>query len=169
MSTGPTVDRVLEAQKRSALRWLWLSGLVVVLAGVGVVLWLVLGTDTKATISYDGTNAVYSGPSQLEAYPNNQTFRLVNNSDSTVDFAFAPVKADALGVITEQEAREWGLTQLDPPPWVGNGGHIAMLVPGGEIIEEADMTFTSGRTYEFVVWDRSQQVAHWVGWIETTE
>lgn len=169
MSAGPTVDRVPGVEKRRSLRWVWLSGLVVVLAGVGVVLWLVLGTDTKATISYDGTDAVYSGPSKLDAYPNHQTFRLVNNSDNTVDFAFAPVKADALGDITEQEAGEWGLTQQDPPPWVGNGGHIAMLVPGGETVEDVDMTFTSGRTYEFVVWDRMQQVAHWVGWIETTE
>lgn len=168
MNAGSTDDRVPEATERRSLRWLWLSGLVLALAGVGVVLWLLLATDSKATISYDGTNAVYSGPSELEAYPNHQTFRLVNNSDNTVDFAFAPVEADALGVVTEQEAAEWGLTQQDPPPWVGNRGHLAMLVPSGETIE-ADMTFMSGRTYEFVVWDRTQQLAHWVGWIEATE
>jgi hypothetical protein len=51
---------------------------------------------------------------------------------------------------------------------VENSDHIAMLVPSGETIE-ADATFISGRTYEFVVWDRTQQVAHWVGWIEATE
>lgn len=168
MSMGPTVDRVPEATERRSLRWLWLSGLILLLGGVGVVLWLVLSTDSKATISYDGTNAAYSGPSELEAYPDHQLFRLVNNSDNTVDFAFAPVKADALGEITEQEAIEWGLTQQDAPPWVENSDHIAMLVPSGETIE-ADATFISGRTYELVVWDRTQQVAHWVGWIEATE
>jgi hypothetical protein len=168
MSTAPTIEREPDTTERRSLRWLWWSVLVLVLAGVGVALWLLLAADTQASITYDGVEAVYSGPSELEAYPNLQSFRLVNNSDNSVDFAYAPVKADALADITKEEASAWGLTHTDAPPWVGNGDHLAMLVGSGDIIE-VDATFIAGRTYEFVVWDRAQTEAHWVAWIEASE
>lgn len=168
MSTAPVVDRAPDTTERREITWLWWAVLIVVLAGAGVALWLLLPGDTQATISYDGTTAVYSGPSQLEAYPDLQTFQLVNDSDNSIDFAYGAVQADALEEITEEEARAWGLTHTDPPPWVGEGNHLAMYVTSGETLE-ADAAFIAGRTYEFVVWDRAQERAHWVAWIEATE
>lgn len=167
MSTAPTIDREPDTTERRSLRWLWLSGLVLVLAGVGVALWLLLATDTGATITYDGTTAVYSGPSELAAYPDLQPVRLVNNSDNTVDFAYIQVRPDVLAGVTEEEAIDWGASHPDDraPWWFGSVTHMAMLVDSGETIE-VDAVFIPGRTYELGVWDRTQYRGHWVAWLE---
>jgi hypothetical protein len=123
------------------------------------------GGDQQPTLTFDGTLAVYTGPSELEAYPEVQTFRLVNNSEARVDFAFAPIKPEEFEGVTEQDAIEWGLTETNAPPWVGNPGHFAMNVPGGESIE-GEAYLLEGNTYELGVWKTPTQTFHFAAWID---
>ena len=121
--------------------------------------------DQLPSITFDGTTAVYSGPSEVTAYPPGQTFRLVNDSDSSVDFLYAPVKPDESEGVTEQDAIDWGLSNVGPPPWVGNAGYFASRVAGGETIE-TDATLIAGNTYELVVWKPSTSTGHFAAWID---
>ena len=124
--------------------------------------------EEEPTLTYDGTTAVYSGPSELEGYPAEPTFLLVNDSDKAVDFDYARVIPEAFEGVTEQDALDWGLTQDEPPPWVENGGHLALRVQGGESIE-VDAVLLPGNTYELVVWDLWRSHAVFAGWIDVVE
>jgi hypothetical protein len=123
------------------------------------------GDDQQPTLTFDGTTAAYSGPSELEAYPTLQTFRLVNNSDQIIDFVFAPVKPEEFEGITEQDAIEWELTESSPPPWIGNPGHFAKNVPSGEALE-GEATFIADKTYQLAVWSVSAEKAYFAAWID---
>ncbi len=123
------------------------------------------GDNQQPTLTFDGTPAVYSGPSELEAYPEVQTLLLVNDSKTTVDFTSAPVKPEEFEGVTEQEAIEWGLTETKPPPWIGNPGHFAMHVQGGGTLE-GEARFLEGKSYELGVWNIPNQTFHFAAWID---
>ena len=117
------------------------------------------------SITFDGTTAVYSGPSEVAAYPPLQTVRLVNDSDTSVDFGYSPIKPDEFEGVTEQDAIEWGLVTDDNPPWLGNPGHFAKHVLAGETID-VDAAFIAGSTYELWVWKPATGTGHFAAWIE---
>jgi hypothetical protein len=123
------------------------------------------------TITFDGTTAVYSGPSEVAAYPPVQTVRLVNDSDVSVDFTYAAIKPDEFEAITEQYAIDWGLNPENAdkyPPWLGNVGHFAKHVLAGETLD-VDAAFIAGETYELGVWKPSTQTGHFAAWIDAIE
>ena len=120
------------------------------------------------SLTFDGTSALYEGPSEVAGYPPVQTFRLVNDSDTSVDFGYSPIKPDEFEGVTEQDAIAFGLDPSNAdvnPPWLGNPGHFAKHVLPGETIE-ATAGFVAGRSYELWVWSSASQTAHFAAWVD---
>lgn len=160
MTTAPTVDPELRATgRKKSFRWLWITASVLVLAGAGIALWLVLSGDGQPTITYDGTAAVYSGPDELEA--GIHTFRLENNSESAVDFHYARHDPE-FGEVTFEEVQAWAGT--DAPPWVEELGLFTRARAGLVVEESAE--FVAGSRYELIVYDVQTGEGHAASVIE---
>ena len=126
------------------------------------------GDDQMPSISFDGTAAYYSGPSEVAAYPPVQEFRLVNDSDVSVDFVYAPIKTDEFEGVTEQDAIDWGLNPDNSgkqPPWIGNPGYFRRHVLAGETLE-VGAAFVAGQTYELTVLSPATQTGHFAAWVD---
>jgi hypothetical protein len=112
------------------------------------------------SITFDGTTATYEGPDTIEP---SFDIRLVNDSDDVVDFAYGRLAPDS--DVTLEEAREWGETATDAPPWIEEGNHFSMNVPATTTVDEhADLMM--GHRYEFVVWDVTTEHAYFAAWVD---